>query len=188
MEEATAGEPQTVMFSRYPTMDRTKRLRRVGILCCHFARNYAYYKAGWEKDQFKRKEQFWISLNNNFLDICVLEWYKLFGNHKDKHHWKKVMNHDKDFKQRMFEKLKIKQTDLDKVHGIIMAYRDKFVAHLDSEETMNIPMLEEALNMVFFYYSEVKKICGSTSDWPTSLEEFYEKHFKHAVMHYGEKT
>ena len=169
-------------------MDRTKRLRRVGILCCHFARNYAYYKAGWDKGQFKRKERFWICLSVNFIDIRVLEWYKLFGNHKDKHHWKKVMTHDEDFKKRMFEKLKIKQTDLDKVHGSIKAYRDKFVAHLDSEETMNIPMIEEALDMVFFYYSEVKKICDSTSDWPTSLEEFYEEHFQQAVVHYGEKT
>ena len=48
-----------------------------------------------------------------------------------------------------------------------------------------IPMIEEALNMVFFYYSEVKKICGSKSDWPTSLEEFYKEHYKHAVVHYG---
>jgi hypothetical protein len=70
-------------------MDSTKRLRRVGILCCHFAMNYGYYKAGWEQSDFTVKDQFWISLNNNFIDISVLEWCKLFGDYKGKHHWKK---------------------------------------------------------------------------------------------------
>ena len=162
-------------------MNKTKRLRRVGILCCHFTRNFAYYKAGSECEQPERREQFWLSVNSNFIDISVLEWCKLFGDYKDKHHWKKIMSHDMDFKQRMFDELKIKQTDLDKVHGSIKSYRDKFVAHLDSEEKMNIPLLGEALKMVFFYYSEVKRICESTNDWPPSLEEFYEKRFKEAV-------
>jgi len=169
-------------------VDVTKRLRRVGILCCHFARNYACYKAGWNDGGLKVKDQFWISLNGNFIDISVLEWYKLFGDYKDKHHWKKVMHRDQAFKARMFKELNIKQTDLDKVHGSIKSYRDKFVAHLDSEETMNIPMLEEAFRMVCFYYSEVKKICNSTADWPDTLEDFYEEHFTKATSQYDEQT
>ncbi len=60
------------------------------------------------------------------------------------------MHHDQDFKAKMFKELNIKQTNLDKVHGSIKSYRDKFVAHLDSEETMNIPKLEEAFCMVCF--------------------------------------
>lgn len=169
-------------------MDRTKRLRRVGILCCRFARNYAYYKAGWENNKLKVKDQFWISLNNNFIDMSVIEWYKLFGDYKDKHHWKNVMHHDQTFKIRMFDSLNIKQSDLDEVHASIKSYRDKFVAHLDSEEIMNIPKLENTLRMVFFYYSEVKKICDSTVDWPESLEYFYEEHFNKAIGQYVKQT
>jgi hypothetical protein len=169
-------------------MDRTKRLRRVGILCCRFARNYAYYKAGWENNKLKIKDQFWISLNNNFIDMSVIEWYKLFGDYKDKHHWNNVMHHDQTFKIRMFESLNIHQSDLDEVHSSIKSYRDKFVAHLDSEEIMNIPKLENALRMVFFYYSEVKKICDSTVDWPGSLEYFYEEHFNKAIRQYAQQT
>ncbi|HEY9135886.1 MAG TPA: hypothetical protein VIM85_08835 [Pseudomonadales bacterium] len=169
-------------------MDKTKRLRRVGILCCHFARNYAYYKAGWNNGDLKVKDQFWVSLNSNFIDIAVLEWYKLFGDYKDKHHWKKVMHDDQCFKTRMFEELGIKQADLDKIHGSVKSYRDKFVAHLDSEETMNIPRLEDALRMVYFYYSEVQKICDSTADWPKNLEDFYKEHFEKAKDQYESKT
>lgn len=169
-------------------MDVTKRRRRVGILCCHFARNYACYKAGWNDGELKVKEQFWVSVNSNFIDIAVLEWYKLFGDYKDKHHWKKVMSHDQDFKANMFRELNIKQTDLDKVHGSIKSYRDKFVAHLDSEETMNIPRLEDAYRMVCFYYLEVKKICDSTVDWPGTLEDFYKEHFSKAAIQYDRQT
>ena len=68
-------------------MERNKRLRRVGILCCHFARNYAYYNAGWSSKGLKVKDQFWVSLNSNFIDISVIEWCKLFGDYKDKHHF-----------------------------------------------------------------------------------------------------
>jgi hypothetical protein len=166
-------------------MDRTKRLRRVAILCCHFARNYAYYNAGWSNNKPKTKDQFWVSLNCNFMDISVLEWYKLFGDYKDKHHWIKIMHHDQTFKDRMFESLNIRQSDLDEIHGSIKSYRDKFVAHLDSEEIMHIPKLENALRMVFFYYSEVKKICDSTADWPENLEVFYEEYLNKAIKEYA---
>jgi hypothetical protein len=147
-----------------------------------------YYKAGWENNNLKIKDQFWVSLNSNFIDISILEWYKLFGDYKDKHHWKNVMHLDQTFKDRMFESLNIEQADLDRVHRCIKSYRDKFVAHLDSEETMNIPKLEDALRMVFFYYSEVKKICDSTADWPRSLEDFYEEHFNRAIRQYAQQT
>ena len=138
-------------------MERDKRLRRVGILCCHFVRNYAYYRSGWSNNNLKVKDQFWVSLNSNFIDISVLEWCKLFGDHKEKHHWKKIMHGDQTFKDRMFESVNIKQTDLDRVHDTMKSYRDKFVAHLDSEEIMNIPEFEDALHMVFFLLFRGKK-------------------------------
>lgn len=168
-------------------MDRETRLRRVGILCCHFARNLAYYKSGCDGEDIKAQDQFWISINGNFLDIAVLEWCKLFGDYKDKHHWKKVAHTDSQFKERMFEELQIKQTDLDRIHGSIKAYRDKFVAHLDSEETMNIPKISEGFEMVCFYYKEVKSLCNRISDWPESLESFYKKHYEIGLKQYANK-
>jgi hypothetical protein len=166
-------------------MDRTTRLRRVGLLCCHFARNLAYYKSGWGNGDLKVKEQFWVSINSNFLDMAVLEWCKLFGDYKDKHHWKNITHTDSKFKERMFEELKIKQTDLDLIHGSIKSYRDKFVAHLDSELTMKIPKISEGLEMVCFYYKEVKSLCDKTSDWPESLESFYKEHYEKGLAQYG---
>ncbi len=165
-------------------MDRTKRLRRVGRLCCHFVRNYAYYKAGWHDDKLKSNDQFVVSLNGNFLDICVLEWCKLFGDHSDKHHWKKIMGSDPTFKQRMFDQLNINQTDLEITYKSFRAYRDKYIAHLDSDEVFKIPEVSKGLNIVYFYYNEVKALCESIIDWPNSIEDFYNEHYQKALKHY----
>jgi len=164
-------------------MDKTKR-RRVGILCCHFVRNFAFYEAGYNHDRIKSKDQFVVSLNGNFLDISVLEWCKLFGDYSDKHHWKKIMSHDPTFKKRMLDELKISQEDLDLTYKSFRAYRDKFIAHLDSEEEMKIPEVSKGLNMVFFYYKEVKALCEAIEDWPSSIENFYKEHYQNALKQY----
>lgn len=47
---------------------------------------------GWlEKGQTYIKDQFWVNTNGNFLDICVLEWCKLFGDKRGQHYWRKVI-------------------------------------------------------------------------------------------------
>ncbi len=66
-------------------MTRRERLRQVKILCCHFLRNLAFYKAGWRKGELIFKDQFWVNANGNFIDVCVLEWCKLFGDKRGQH-------------------------------------------------------------------------------------------------------
>jgi hypothetical protein len=77
-------------------MTDTERRRRVILLCCSFARNLAFYRA---RESGKARAllsashpqaSFWRQANGNFLDICVLEWCKLFGDKKGKHHWSRV--------------------------------------------------------------------------------------------------
>ena len=120
-------------------MDREKRLRRVALLCCHFARNCAYYRAGWDGKNTKATNEFWVTVQSNFIDIAVLEWLKLFGDHNDMHHWKKVIEDRETFKNEMLNSCKITEEELVNSRDSIKEYRDKFIAHLDSEETMNIP-------------------------------------------------
>jgi hypothetical protein len=68
---------------------------RVAIVCCHFLRNLAFYRAGWQYDTYLRErshrtpDQFRVNANSNSLDICVLEWCKLFGEKRTrgKNHW-----------------------------------------------------------------------------------------------------
>ena len=63
-------------------MTRRERVRRLFLLCTHFLRNLAFYRAGRHRGQLKRKNQYWTVVTNNCLDHCVLEWCKLFADPK----------------------------------------------------------------------------------------------------------
>lgn len=81
-------------------MTHKEHVRRAAILCCHCLRNLAFYKAGWRDGEFIIKEpyQFWTNVNGNFMDICVLEWCKLFTDKKrGKHYWGKVITDGASF-------------------------------------------------------------------------------------------
>jgi hypothetical protein len=65
-------------------MSRKDRVRGVVTLCRSFAWNLAYYRTGWSK-KYKHlldASDFWRAVNGNFLDMCVLEWCKLFADKK----------------------------------------------------------------------------------------------------------
>jgi len=156
-------------------------------LCCHFARNCVYYKAGWNGKNTKATNEFWATVQNNFIDIAVLEWLKLFGDHNDKHHWKKIAEDHDDFKEKMFECCSITEDDLKTCRESFKVYRDKFLAHLDSEETMQIPKLDLALSVVNFYYSCVAKELGTSGlrNLPKDIELYYEKCFSDSETYFG---
>jgi len=133
-------------------MTRRQRLRRVGILCCHFLRNLAFYKAGWRKGKLIFKDQFWVNANSNFIDICVLEWCKLFGEKRGQHYWQKVVTDQAAFLVGLLHAVGKTEAEFDAYVEEMRIYRDKFVAHLDSAEVMNIPSLRTARKSVSFLY------------------------------------
>jgi hypothetical protein len=133
-------------------MTRRQRLRRVGILCCHFLRNLAFYKSGWRKGKLIFKDQFWVNANGNFIDICVLEWCKLFGEKRGQHYWRKVVTDQTAFFAELLRAVGQTEAEFDAYIEEMRTYRDKFVAHLDSAEVMNIPTLRTARKSVSFLY------------------------------------
>lgn len=168
-------------------MDREKRLRRVGLLCCHFARNCAYYKAGWNGKKTKATNEFWATVQHNYIDIYVLEWLKLFGDHNDKHHWKKVTEDSEVFKEKMLKHCSITEDDLKSCRESFKTYRDKFLAHLDSEDVMQIPKLDSALCVVNYYYSYVidELDVYGLRGLPHDLELYYKNCFTDSVAYFG---
>ena len=135
-------------------MTRRERIRRVGILCCHCLRNLAFYMAGWRDGNFISKEpsQFWITVNGNFIEICVLEWCKLFGLKDDEHYWEKVITDRASFFDGLMKLLEITNDEFEAYVKEMRSYRDKFIAHLDSENTMNIPVLLIAQQSASYLY------------------------------------
>lgn len=158
-------------------MTSRQLLRRVGILCCHFLRNLAFYKAGWKKGALVTNDQFFVNANGNFLDICVLEWCKLFGDKRGQHYWQKVITDQDAFFVGLLQSLKLTETEFEDYINTMRTYRDKFVAHLDAEEVMNLPKLRTARKSVSFLYEYLlahEEIDGCFHDAPKKASRFYE--------------
>jgi len=136
------------------------RRRRVIILCASFTRNVAYFRAGWEEDAVHLLNRnalgvgFWRQANGNCLDLCVLEWCKLFADKKGRHHWSKVVL-GASFEADLLNHLNMNAAEFEAYMAAMRHYRDKFVAHLDEEGVMNIPRLDAAQAAVSFLYNHI---------------------------------
>jgi hypothetical protein len=142
-------------------MPRSERLRRVIMLCGSFVRNLAYYRVGWSEEHkhllAMNNGDFWRVVNGNFIDTCVLEWCKLFGESKGEFHWKKIISDPVSFKVGLLLQAGLDEDGFNREINIFREYRDKWVAHLDTERAGFIPALEIAKKAVWFYYARVKQ-------------------------------
>ncbi len=98
------------------------------------------------------EDQFWVNANGNFLDICVLEWCKLFADKKGQHHWEKAISDQTAFSTGLIRAVNQTQGEFDEYIAKMKKYRDKFIAHLDEENVMDIPALSVAHSSVAFLY------------------------------------
>lgn len=170
MKYCTPSRPGTFL------MTRRQRLRRVGILCCHFLRNLAFYRAGWRGGELRRQDLFWINVNGNFLDVAVLEWCKLFGDKWGQQSWRKVITDHEAFMAGLLASVKMTEAEFGAYIDEMKTYRDKFVAHLDELAVANIPRLRVARKCVSYLYDylrahEQEEDCFH--DAPPSAAVFY---------------
>lgn len=168
-----------MLTSTVPEMTRRQILRRVGILCCHCLRNLAFYEAGWQQGELIFKDQFWVNTNSNFLDICVLEWCKLFGDRRGKHHWRKVITDHASFLDDLLRTVNFNEAEFDAYIETMRDYRDKFIAHLDAEEVMHPPELAVVRKSVSFLYDYLianQEEDACFNDAPTNASSFYKTH------------
>lgn len=133
-------------------MNRRTRLRRTGILCMHFLRNAAYYRAFNAAPVPRRREQFWRTVNGNFIDVAMLEWCKLFGDLNAKHHWSKSVTDSSGFCDGLYQRVRLTKEQFETYRLEVRQYRDKFVAHLDEHNQMAIPRLQIAIESVEYLY------------------------------------
>jgi hypothetical protein len=163
------------------------RLRRVVILCEHFVRNLAYYRAGHD-GLSKASPQFWVTVNTNFIDMAVIEWCKLFGDRRGRHFWGDVLTDASRFEAEMLRHLGITAPEFAGYVNEMRTYRDKFLAHLDDLNVMNVPFLEPAKAAVEFYHGHVVRyeaVAGDLDGLPTDLADYYCHCFDEAQTIYG---
>ena len=163
-------------------LTKRERLRRVALLCCHCARNIAYYREWHDRLAPGEYGEILATIDGNFLDMSVMEWCKLFSDKRGKHHWRKVVNHP-DFEADMLKQLDERADQFENYIDDMRAYRDKFLAHLDDERTMNIPSMELARKSVTFFYEYLVSFEASNDDLaglPKDLTVYYNDCFAKA--------
>lgn len=159
-------------------MNRRVRLRRTGLLCLHCLRNLAFLRAAQDASRRWAGQQFWITAHNNFLDTAVLEWCKIFGDKRAKHDWRKVVTDQDMFFTCLLEHLRVKEDEYEDYIAAMRAYRDKFIAHLDEENRMNIPNMNIAIKSTQFLYRwllECEDNCDAFLDAPPNPIAYFRK-------------
>jgi hypothetical protein len=169
-----------------PQMPRKNRLRRVVIVCCSFARNLAYYRGAWDQEYCHLLNlphpypNCWRAANNNCIDMCVLEWCKLFADRQGKHHRSKMVT---SMPTSVFEESMLRHLGLEadafkeEIRGM-RHLRDKFIAHLDSDYTGTIPWLDVPKKAVWFYHAHIvnhEANAGDLTGLPLDLEPGYKQ-------------
>jgi hypothetical protein len=163
-----------------------ERIRRVVLLCCSFSRNVAFYRAGQMEEALPlllNEQQpelaFWRQANSNFLDMAVLDWCKLFGDHANtpttrmgKHHWRRVVSDPTAFELGLLGRLRLSGSDFADLITKMRQYRDGFVAHLDDGRVMEPPELGVAGEAVDHYHCHIverEALPGELAGLPSSF-------------------
>lgn len=95
---------------------------------------------------------------SNSLDICILEWCKLFVDSRGKHYWRKVITEPITFYDGLINTLNITEEEFNTYIEEVKSYRDKFIAHLDSEDVMHIPHLDPAKQSASYLYDYLRNV------------------------------
>jgi len=173
-------------------LTKEERTRRVALLCIHFVRNLAYYRTGWKGRDVNKDPEFWKTVNGNSIDICVLEWCKLFvweNGEPGKHHWRKVIEKEPEFFNSLLSNLDISKSDFDNyARNEVKDYRYTFVAHLDNEKNMYPPKLDIAYKSVCFLYSQIYEYLKFDPKFPLNMEGYYDLCIKEASVIYSQIT
>lgn len=153
-------------------------MRRTAGLCGYCLRNLAFHRAWHDVRHRYAGDEFWITTGNNFIDVAVLEWCKLFADHKGKFHWKKIVTDKSAFKGRLLHVIGQSEAEFAIYIDEMKTYRDKFVAHLDYEESMFIPetkVMEKTSVFLYDHLLEVEDEDLSLFEAPQSGQQWYQQ-------------
>jgi hypothetical protein len=170
-------------------MTKSNRPRRAALLCAHFVRNLAYFRAGWDRlePKFPRAE-IWATINSNFLDVAVLEWCKLFADPSATHGWRKVLVDPGPFLAQLLADCGVSDVEWTAYLQKMRRYRNKFVAHLDDSNRMDIPEMGVAEKAAIYLYDSVRAENRGTdtlAGLPTNARTYYQECYADAEELYA---
>ena len=133
------------------TTGQDQGLRNSALLCLHGLRNLAYYRAGWHGNKPLFHGELMATMNGNCLDICVLEWCKLFALVRDLHYWANVVDDPTTYQTEFVQNVEVDAAGFEAYQKKMRELRDKFIAHLDARPTMHVPWLDTAKTSFVFH-------------------------------------
>lgn len=134
------------------------------------------------------KDDFWLTSSGNFLDTCVLDWCKLFADKRAKHYWEGLVSDKQAFLAGLLKALGISETEFSEIIRDIRRYRDKFIAHLDDQNVMEIPDLKVPKDSTMFLYKHLlTEGVNPELPLPNDIEEYYKFHMAYAEKIYLQK-
>jgi len=149
---------------------------------------YVVRKAGCNEALSRYKNNFnqnyWILIYNNFLDIAVMEWCKIFGSYKEPTHWKTVVDDHDIFRQNLLKALNIDDAAWKSYWMSMKDYRDIQVAHHQyNPNVTHYPNLNIALESSFYYYNWLISKLRSLGihSFPDDLKDYYSRFVDQAL-------
>jgi hypothetical protein len=184
------------LFSWTKLLTPEGRQLNVVSLCCSFMRNLGFHSAGMQPEVQRNlltpthQGAFWREAHANFIDICVLDWCKLFvdrtkGKRRKgrkgeqdwgEHHWRRVVNEPDRFGEDLCTTLGVTAAQFDDLIAKVKDYRNTFVAHRDEDRMAHLPMLELPKKAIAFLHERLAREAPSLQDWqcrglPTTAEQ-----------------
>jgi hypothetical protein len=174
-----------VLFSWTEPLPLEERRLNVVSLCCSFMRNLGFHSAGMQPEVQRNlltpthQGAFWREAHVNFIDICVLDWCKLFvdrtkGKRRKgrkgeqdwgEHHWRRVVNEPDRFGEDLCTTLGVTAAQFDDLIAKVKDYRNTFVAHRDEDRMAHLPMLELPKKAIAFLHERLAREAPSLQDW-----------------------
>ena len=149
-----------------------------------FAQHLAYYrglKAAW--DGITEHKEFWASTVSGHLKLATTAWCNVFGSRKSDMHWTKTPTGNipkparEDFTHKVLSKTGFTQEQWETYHKGMLAFRDKYVAHMDLHNPFNepVPPFDPALQVAYAYEEWVRELTKAVIWGQPTLSSLYEQ-------------
>jgi hypothetical protein len=139
-------------------------------------RNAANYRSlAKYKDDFD--QNYWIQISNNFFDVAVLEWCKVFGTDSEPTHCKTIVDNHASFRKGLLNCTGLDESGWSKYWQSVKDYRNNIIAHFKKIPDLQYPSLDVIINSTFYYYNWLLKELDKRGiiQEPEDLEDYYHR-------------
>jgi len=127
------------------------------------------------KEDFK--QNYWIIICNNFFDVAILEWSKIFGTDSEPTHWKTIVKEHKAFRDGLLNCIGLDEKGWVAFWQDVNSYRNNIIAHFKKVKGLSYPSLDVIIKSSFYYYEWLQKELEEHGiiQEPKDLENYYSR-------------